>query len=318
MLQTIYLLIPNERGMETMCKPEITKENYEQATFEDWAAILNKIYLDQNQKRTPSDMWLRAVSDASKVGEEVRKGEPFQAMIQLAHTFGWIITTCDKLFKWDKYEEVQAIQSYDKIPQTSLTNITLSKYPTCCPYCEKNLCECSIRRKENAGTKKEISKMQQRIYSHTKYSTLKAVGHLPKNICELSEMFDNIYGQSLYEIPIERITFHFLEEIGEVAHCITSLHDNSHNYESIPFSVQLSEEIADVVAWGFAVVEKLSSLATDSQKLSSIFFTDEQNAKISIEYPTDHKLFSHWMWYTYTYGSGIPHCPTCGHEKCNC
>lgn len=245
----------------------LSVDDYLEATFEDWAYALQGIYGYRNSLRSPSEMWLRAVSDASKVGEAVRKTDAFEAMLYITHTFGWIITTCTKLLETE-YRELPALQKSNGLPQESLTDIIVSKYPGICPYCGKDICHCpSIRRTVERETKSE---RRERLNKVKALAT--ETGALPLRVADVAAMFEDIYGQVHYSVSLGDIAFHFLEEIGEVASCITRLEDGSKRHaDSVSLSVQLSEEIADVVGWGFAVMGKLSNLAKESGRLAQAF-----------------------------------------------
>ncbi len=304
--------------MDEYANDYVNKNNYQIATFEQWEISLNNIYSVRNEKRTPSEMWLRVVSDASKVGEAARKGEPYEALDALVHTFGWIITTCHNFWDFQYVEGVASLQTLDGKPHHTLSDIVLSKYPMLCPYCGKNLCHCGILRKFNEGEKKEDRKRKQRDLSFNTFNSMKQNMQKQFTIADFAKMFEDIYGQSHYEIPIEKITFHFIEEVGEVAQCITSLHDNAKSKDAVIYNVQLSEELADVVAWGFAVTGKLSTLVRDSRKLAQVFFKKRDLNVFDKYLSSDHQLLSQWMWQIFTKGRKYPVCHTCGKRSCRC
>ena len=198
----------------------ISQSTYHETTFEQWADALNGIYGKRNQGRSPSDMWLRAVSDASKVGEAIRKNEYGDAIRDIAHTFGWIITTCNKLLEMSDNGH-PALQMTNQEPHTTVTGIILGKYTAWCPYCGEVPCACpSMRRTLEQESKKSRRERLRKIRQEA-LARVTESGELPINVAGISAMFEDIYGEIHYGVQLEKITFHFLEEIGEVGWCIT-------------------------------------------------------------------------------------------------
>ena len=289
------------------------RNNRNDLTFEEWTDILERIYGKQNKRRTPSEMWLRAVSDASKVGEAVRKMEPHEAMVQLTHTFAWILSTTYKLLNTE-FRNQPAIQTYDNKPHTSLTGIILSKYPERCPYCGNKPCICPSKKRAIEKEDKQARRM--RLLQYQKQLELNGI--YPRKISEISSMFYGIYGEVNYGQSIETITYHFFEEIGEVAWCITSLEEGfSRNKDSVSINIQLAEEIADVVGWGMAVINRLADLAKQAHRLASVLSPPESCDEINSH--LDYNLLSHWLWHIfYDENKSNFVCHTCKNIECNC
>lgn len=293
----------------------LTLGNDTNATFEQWAKMLEQIYGSRNEKRTLPEMWLRAVSDASKVGEAIRKVEPYEAMLNMTHTFGWVITVCNRLLK-THYGNLAAVLSPEMTPLDNLTSVILSKYPSICPYCGGDQCICaSMRRTVERESKSERRKRLIKVRQEHERE-----GKLPVTIAEISDMFARIYGETHYGTTIERITFHFLEEVGEVAWCMTSLEDGQkqHLINSGDLNMQLAEEIADVVGWGFAVIAKLASLARQSIRMTSIFLINKGIQTESVDY-RDEFILPSWLWYLF-YDPTLSEiiCHTCKKSPCEC
>lgn len=293
----------------------LTENSYLNASFEQWALILDKIYGKRNENRSISEMWLRAVSDASKVGEAVRKSDAYEAMVYLTHTFGWIITSSTKLLKTE-FDETPALLRYDSKPYICLTDIVLSKYPNICPYCGGNPCQCSSIRR----TVERESKSERRLRLNRVNSQAKEAGMLPETISDVSSMYENIYGQIHYGSPLESIAFHFLEEIGEVASCITSLEDGKGEHqELVPYNIQLPEEIADVVGWGFAIISKLSTLAEDANRLVQAFNgSRDKSESFTKDWDSKH-ILPKYLWREFFNNSEQQHqCHHCEASPCEC
>lgn len=293
----------------------VPESDYLNASFEQWALILDTIYGNRNEKRSISEMWLRSVSDASKVGEAVRKSDAYEAMVYLTHTFGWVITSSTKLLKTE-FDGKPALQTYDAKPFICLSDIVLSKYPNICPYCGGNPCQCSsIRRTVERETKSERRLRLNRVNSQAKET-----GMLPETISDISNMYESIYGQIHYGSSLESIAFHFLEEIGEVASCITSLEDGKGKHQDlVPFNVQLPEELADVIGWGFAIMSKLSTLAKDANRLVQAFNGSQgKSESLSTDWSSKY-ILPKYLWREFFNNSDQQYqCHHCEASPCEC
>jgi len=306
----------------------VTLENFEAATFDQWQDTLRNIYDIKNEHRHPLDMWLRTVSDSSKVGEAVRKGDAYEAMKYMVHTMSWIITTTNKLLAYS-YNGEPALQTYDRRPHTSLTQIVLAKYPTVCPVCQESNCHCPILRKfieeANPNVRKQTKaekKEERRKNLITKKSNINS-SELPTTLADIAMMLNNIYGQVHYGESVQNITFHFLEEIGEVAWCLTSLDEGMviNRNDDTPLTIQLADEIADVIAWSLAIVGKLASSADQANRLVSVLrpMSPSETAEANVSLMQNHSLLARWLWYTfYNPREMTLCCPSCHHQPCEC
>ena len=290
-------------------KERISKDNYLDATFEDWIEILNNVYYIKNDKREVSDMWLRVVSDSSKVGEAVRKNQYYEAIKALTTTFGWIFTTVNKMFEKRK-ENKEYLLTFENEPFETLTEMVLSKYPGVCPVCRKDICHCSIKRKEVEEQSKE-TRLQKFEELRNKKLHLNMLDY---SISDIEKTLDNIYGSGHYQVSLEMLTFHFLEEVGEVAWCLTNLEDESdpkENEES--FEIQLPKELADVVSWGFAIYGKLYAKLEQANKMAheilGLTFENDVNKN---------SILAYWLWNIYSDKNGKITCHLCNREICSC
>lgn len=291
--------------------------DFERASFEDWDAALDLVYGRRNERRSVPEMWLRAVSDASKVGEAVRKNEYYEAMFEIAHTFGWILTTYRKLAH-QRYGDEVALQSHEHRSFASLTETVLAKYPGICGYCGLAQCTCnSMRRKLERQSKEERHRWRTTVRLQ-EYSAASLSGRLPQTIAGVSDMFGAIYDEVHYDLSLERITFHFLEEIGEVASCITNMEDGSLLGENaVPLPIQLGEEMADVIGWGIAVTRKLGDLAERSSKLREVLLPNH-TSQDHVNERYDRTLIPKWLWHVFAAPPGIIRCHTCHSNPCQC
>lgn len=298
-----------------MTTPLVTSQNYRVASIDDWQREMSYLYQNRNLKRDPIRMWLRAVSDASKVGEAVRKDEFHEAMEQLSHTFAWILTTTSKLYT-TQFEGQPALTDSDGKPLASISDILFAKYPGICPYCGMGeICHCPVLRKTIAKETKAERRNRLRDIRRTAI----VQGTLPRSLPEIARMFDRIYGEAHYEVGLDIIVFHFLEEVGEVAWCLTSLFDGTRNTaDPASLSIQLVEEIADTIAWAFAITNKMAFLASQDLSLRVLRFPQKSNYQKS-DPQLDYDLLTTWLWYTYA-GSEYDtlRCPKCRRRPCQC
>lgn len=304
---------------------EIRKFN--DASFENWQQALNTIYEVKNENREPAEMWLRTVSDASKVGEAIRKGDAYEAMVYLIHAMGWIITTTNKLLKF-QYNGEPALQTADNKPHSSITQIVLAKYPTVCPVCQKESCHCPIRRKtveQATPDQRKLLKAQEKERRRQEllslHSEIKGKDSLPGTITGLSKMLDDIYGQVHFGENVQNITFHFLEEVGEVAWCLIGLEEGLryNSKDKSLLSVQLSEEIADVIAWSFAIIAKLANSADQASRLMYVFHPNSGEIIDKKDDLEKYSLLARWLWNVfYDKKEGRLSCPSCQMLPCNC
>lgn len=83
------------------------------------------------------------------------------------------------------------------------------------------------------------------------YNRRKAIiNGLPETLPQFAEMFNKIYGNKNYDVPIEILAVHFQEEIGEVCEAINKIYDQTLLGKERQFTHEdLEEEVADVFIW---------------------------------------------------------------------
>jgi NTP pyrophosphatase (non-canonical NTP hydrolase) len=119
----------------------------------------------------------------------------------------------------------------------------------------------------------------------------------PKSMNEFAEMFQHIYGDSVEAQTIEQITFHLLEETGEVATALTNLPrihvKNLLNKKNKPTREQineivstrryylraLAEELADVFSWINSLTIKLQRYLNCTSDLAETLHKKEAMAR---------------------------------------
>jgi len=302
-------------------KPIITEDTYLFASMLDWEADLRSIYYNRNKLRQPEQMWLRAVSHASRVGEAVRKGEFLESIEGLCRTIAWTITTVDKLISIQP-SEVTYLEGGDGRKLTSTWDLIVDKYPNACPYCgQTEACHCGIIRLDLEKEDKVSRRNRLRKVRSERRINSEASNSLPTSLPDIAMMFGRLYQQTHYGVDIEKICFHFLEEVGEVAWCLTSLQEGGvRNEDDVSLQVQLAEEFADTMAWSFAITGKLAYLSSQTTMLSDIRnLTNLVNKTPKSHLETGSLLLPSWLWYVY---GGVEHgfliCPACQERPCNC
>jgi len=299
----------------------ITDENFGTASLVQWEHELGFIYSSRNAARDPGNMWLRAVSDSSKVGEAIRKGEYIDVMKYLTHTFAWILTTTHKLTEY-KYDDVPALLGIDHRALTSTWDCLVEKYPGICPYCAVKVgCQCGVIREEMENETKAERRLRLAQNRQNVRRTAEMNDELDKSVIGITKMFDRIYGHTHYGVDMDKIAFHMLEEVGEVAWCLTSLREGTRtNDDSAPLSVQLAEEIADTVAWSFAIIGKIRNLYTRARKLEMLKDLDPGSATDKTEaVGEEYGLLPRWLWTTFDGPkAGYLRCPGCHRRPCSC
>lgn len=309
--ENLHQVSPTSGSGERPQELGLVASNHLSATFEQWEAGLNGIYYIKNGKRSSADMWLRAYSDASKVGEAVRKRANQEAIHYMTHTFGWFIVSIKK-FQDEGFLDTQ----------WSMTDILLHKYPNLCPYCLQVVgCICSGMRKsleampeqeKNAYMARRSAALQQGR------EAISASRDFDRSIAGLASMLYRIYSEAHHSSDLNEIAFHFLEEIGEVSICLASIHDGSKPKAGAPpFTVQLVAELADTVAWGLAVLAKI--LDERHYSMFSVRPSAVRSRKDLGASSLDPFLLPAWLWSVYTSQKRrLLRCPRCFGARCRC
>lgn len=197
-------------------------------SLEKWCSGFYGIYHSNDNKRTLSNFWLQVSNDASKVAEAVRRQKHELSMYNLGNAFCWMCCFVERL-----KEDINKFPNGKIILQTrgkSFQNWILFRYPLCCHHCGFNLCHCSLysemmeHRKDDQA--KEFKKFKDGIEKRVKKERKKLFNPYPKKkypLNKLFEEFNNIYGNKVFSANLEDLTFHYLEEVGEVGHAITLL-----------------------------------------------------------------------------------------------
>lgn len=276
---------------------KITPHNFQKASLEDWQAAFYELYGHIDNRRSIESIWRHAMVNASKFSTDIRKNNFGLAFEHLAHLMNWSLTfvsRCQNSRKLDKNELFSILKS--------ISEIFWEKYPNICPYCNARPCTCSTpgrmeMEKEPAVFKrdKEIRNMQD----------------VPRSLDEWSNMFDNIYGGIHSIATINELSFHLVEETGEVADQIVRIIEILNEQDLEMKKADLSHELADVFSWICSVVNKINH--TYFEPAVRHFEEKQKIPKGSIPVET----LSQILWDEYGSPQGLI-CPLCKNAPCFC
>ncbi|MBT9132758.1 MAG: hypothetical protein DDT33_01287 [Firmicutes bacterium] len=280
--------------------------------IDEWEAEFSRIYKHVDIRRSPPEMWLHLVEDATTVAECLRKDKYEKALRPLAHVFGWACS-----FVWRcRFESVLGCQI-----QKPLSRIVWDKYPAHCSLCGQERCICSVRRHEL----EELSKEEKEKKLEEIEGALSVARHrtenMPKTLDEFTDMFRRIYKGAHYDLSVGAIAFHFMEEIGEVSTCIRLLMGNAPTApasEVAKLQNELERELADIVSWAMSLVSKLdyilgAGVAYSRRLKPAVGVEDEAQSQ------TAGIRLSHIVWDAFQTPDGNTlYCPTCKARPCEC
>ena len=202
-------------------------------SLKDWQDMFEEIYGARNAHIDISKMWLKVVAESSKIARLIRKEDHKQLREAIPDFFAWFF-------------------SFANLYNTNLEDAIWDKFPGVCPYCEKaELCNClaNVHSVYNKSNLADIRKRTRR--------------NKPTALVEWISMFNRIYGNINRIVDQDKIGFHFLEEVGEVAEELSKKNQNRG---------MCKDEIADVFAWLVALTERVNKLF-DSYSIEDGIYT---------------------------------------------
>ncbi|MDH5374369.1 MAG: hypothetical protein OEY40_00865 [Candidatus Bathyarchaeota archaeon] len=289
----------------------MTRENLEKHTIDEWVKEFSEIYGNVDVKRSPADIWLLLIEDASKVAEYIRTERYADVPESLAHVFCW---TCALVWRLSKKNNLHIRFNLQREP---FSRIVWHKYPNACSLCGQRHCICSVRRAELEGlSKKEKEKVLKDVERYLEVARTR-IENLPKTLDKFASMFGEIYGDVF---PIDCIAFHFMEEVGEVSSCIRTLRETSkinlEKTEEDRLIRALKDEIADVFSWTISLLLKLDYLLGAGCKFLKTQHGDEDAEEVK---QTVNLKLSSILWKTFqTEDEKSLHCPVCSQRPCQC
>ena len=203
---------------------------YQTRTLQEWCDGFYKIYKSNDSQRSLSNFWVQVSNDASKVSESVRRREYEEAIYHLGNAFCW--TCCFAERMRSDMMKIQAGKDVLKIKGDLFQDWILNRYPFACHHCGENPCHCLLdietieRRKDGEKEKEKYDELM----SHRSEKLVQArqaikgdPGIKNLSLIEFFNKFSEIHGNRLFVSSLEEITFHYLEEIGEVGQAIAML-----------------------------------------------------------------------------------------------
>lgn len=303
-------------------------------TFDEYVTGFWDLYGHIDQERTLENMWLRLVESASSVGEEVREakeeGQTYEDILNhLADVFCWttnFITRCNEV--GDPFFELHYEDGEGNIVVADSTWIIWEKYPGYCLTCESlgevaevefevgdfvvYPCRC---RTHYPNIPKE--RKTRRAKDHAEANR----DDRPTTIDGYVSMFKELYGQKYRDLSLDLITFHFLEEVGEVSEQIRRLSglkkkkevtDEDVSGDVAKQKAHLRRELADVYSWMSAIVIQLDYLKNQTKNLGA-YTADGQRQSDS----ADNILLSEIINHRFVNEDGEFECPGCKETTCN-
>jgi len=208
--------------------------------LDEWVIMLDALYGgSQNYSKTAYEMHAHLTEVCGIFAKHAfKRRDLHQAIEFLPKIFAWSVALFKKM----------------NPGRCNLEEVILRKFPGKCTYCLKKPCGCWT------GEKPTLPEIQLRQAFFNE-------GHLPRRtLNDFQLMFREIYGESWLisdggalnrEATLKRIFIRLVEELAEVGEAIRFHHLFPENFEN---------ELADVLAWWFALVSMISG-PEDSDRL---------------------------------------------------
>lgn len=329
------------------------------ATIDDYQQDFARIWQRDLHERSVLDLWLHVVDHASKVSRAVRLDDTDGVIDDLADTAAWLmsfIAQCrsssnpiDQHFRidkptsdiiWEKFpgqcatcfdaELLQKVGNLrhrsDEIPlldapsiQTWLTaKARTFEYASPCG-CLSRVPAAIARRDIDIDTRNQLDSIRIEYASR-----LRRAGHKPRNIVDFEHMFDHIFKSQQRNLPLDKVAFHLLEEVGDATRALKDCYTFDAHREQFSQALlslrirRLSEELADIFSWMFAMLLKVRLMQNYASKYAALL----QRRSIGSAFG-DEICFSDVLWHKY--GTTIDgslwatlRCPGCENSICEC
>ncbi len=257
-----------------------TKDSWEAASIDEYVNDVGLVWGSQDAGRSVIDVWLRVVQHASELGEVVRRGKLDAVQEQLGHIAIWMLSFAAKTGTARKGAE--GLFSLTR----PLSEVIWRKYPNCCHACftrraymgqehwQEDIVECNcvmtLAETEERGvllTDEQKSEAKRLRREHADRAWTEGRSDYQKlSLMQLERRFEHIFKRSIFAQDLEHVTFHFLEEVGEVTQELTNLYTYRVPAETAPETLtedwrsrrpDYEDELADSFSWLFAVSSKL-------------------------------------------------------------
>lgn len=152
----------------------------------------------------------------------------------------------------------------------------------------------------------------------------------PSSIAQLEEMIRIIFSGPIFQMSVEEISFHFIEEVGEVSESLaditksavaskTPLAEDQFKREWGDKVFNIAEELADVFSWAVTFIAKIQTQLDSFEDYLSARFEPTEMKKIRKTLGGAKKLnLSDIIWQKYGLEFGELRCATCNERPCLC
>jgi len=274
-------------------------------SLDQWEGEFRDIFGSVDAKRSPEAMWLLMMEDAASLAEAIRLDKYGDAQRKIARVFGW---TCSFV---SRCRNVNFLRSRSPFYlENSLSLIVWNKYPNVCSTCGQERCVCSVRRSEiEEMTRRERDKRKAKMAAML--AAARSAKGRPRTLDGMTHMMGKIYNGAHFNLPIEAIALHFIEEVGEVASCIRKIRENQNTKDvKVIHDLRhnLEEEIADIISWTASAVLKLDYILGASKWRK----TSKGRQSVGLK-------LSEILWKEFSNPNGrYLWCRKCRHRPCSC
>lgn len=324
-------------------KLKVNFSNAKEVTLDDYADDIQTVWNRLDSERSIYDTWLHTVNHVARFGEAVRRGRYRLLLDELADTVMWFLTFVGKLKQSPKARIIEIDEEYLLYTSKSLTDIVWGKYPNICPVCffrhyktvttkdelVGRKCDCLLYSRE-VETRNELLSVtdedKQKMEKQKKVEALNTYASLPKHrrvrkVGDLQNMFEQIYRANIDILTLESLSFHLLEEVGEVSDALIRVYtykEKSNYSEDYPQRIaNLESELADVVSWIFAICLKVKYLCYAYDELARAAYPQPVAPAPGVVSLGINFWEILWRRYGHPDGKSL-WCPICGERICQC
>lgn len=303
------------------------------ATLDDLVHDIQIVWATKDAERTIYDTLLHTVHHASKLGEQVRRGEYQAVLDELGNTVMWFLTFIGKIQQPIEERQKERWEEHLFYTPLPLMDIVWNKYPYTCHTCYlrlwkdgrqeeafKHHCDCLLKPSiVELRTEKEKAAAEQALRNFADEHK----GEKVASLSGLEKMFAFLFESNYENFSLESFAFHLLEEVGEISDALIRLY--SYDLDKVPDPVEsclhrrrcLEGEIADTVSWIFGVSIKVKRLYEIYDKLPSRIGHGPFPTSFPLKAPL--VSFVNILWNQYgDKNTGFLYCPTCGKPRCEC
>jgi len=149
----------------------------------------------------------------------------------------------------------------------------------------------------------------------------------PRSLNELQKNLKIIFDPNISALTLHEITFHLLEEVGEVAEALSLLHQQPHegitprhfkNEREIRL-LNVCEELADVFAWIISLLEKTNLMLKCALDYVDVSWHSKPSSDFIKDLLQPTSNIVDLVWHTYTKADKHEHmvCEECEQSPCN-